>query len=183
MAYNLTEFKKRLGEIETRLKEEQQSIRTGRANPSILESVWVNAHEAKLSLKQLTSITIEGVRSLRLEPWDKSQIKAIETAIINANLGLSTTVDGAGIRVIFPELTSESREKLAKIVRGQLEESRVALRQSRDKVWSEIQSLEKKGELSEDDKFRAKEELQKLVDECNKKLEALTEKKEQEIAN
>jgi len=89
--------------------------------------------------------------------------------------------DENGIRVIFPQLTTETREKLVKILKEKLEEARIAVRQEREIVWNDIQDKEKEGKMSEDDKFRAKEDLQKIIDEMNKKLEAIFEKKEKEI--
>ncbi|MEK9185153.1 MAG: ribosome-recycling factor, partial [Patescibacteria group bacterium] len=112
----------------------------------------------------------------------QNQTKIIEKAIISSNLGLSVNVDDRGLRIIFPELTSERREQLAKVAKQKLEEARVTLRTLRDKTWEEIQTKEKKGGMGEDDKFRLKNDMQKMVDETNKKLEELFNRKADEIS-
>ena len=158
-------------------------IRTGRATPTLLDGVQVEAYGARMPISQVASLSTEDARTLRITPWDASQTKEIERAITLANLGVSSAVDDKGLRVFFPELTSERREQLLKISKQKLEEARVALRGERDKVWSDIQAKEKDGKLSEDEKFRAKDEMQKLIDEGNKKLEELAERKEKEISS
>ena len=124
---------------------------------------------------------MEDARTLRVVPWDKSLVKGIEKAIGAANLGLSVATDDLGIRVIFPQLTTETREKLVKVLKEKLEEARITARKEREKIWDDIQRQEKEGKMTEDERFRAKEELQKIVDETNKNLEALFEKKEKEV--
>jgi len=111
-----------------------------------------------------------------------SQAKNIEQAIQQSDLGLSVSIDDKGLRVKFPELTSERRAGLVKVAKQKLEDARVSLRSERERVWDDIQKKEKEGGMSEDEKFRLKEQMQKIVDETNKKLEEMTEKKEQEIA-
>ncbi len=134
-----------------------------------------------MPIRQVASITIEDQRTLRVAPWDKSQVKEIEQAIAQANLGVSTSPDAAGLRVIFPSLTEESRGKLIRLAEQKLEQARVSLRRVRDKTWQEIQEQERAGSLSEDDKFRLKGELQKRIDEANRQLETLTAKKRSEL--
>jgi len=129
----------------------------------------------------VASISIEDPKTLRIAPWDKSQIKEVEKAIVASNLGLSTAVDDSGVRVIFPQLTTETRQKLIKVLKEKLEEARITVRQERERVWEEVQKLEKEGKLTEDEKFRAKDDLQKIIDETNKNLEAVFTKKEREV--
>lgn len=143
----------------------------------------INVYASRVPLKNLAAVVIEDARTLRVNPWDKSQIKDIESAIAAANLGVSAIADETGFRIVFPDLTTEGRQKLVKAVRAKLEDARRALRQPRDKVWSEIQKNEREGKISEDDKFRYKEELQKIIDHSSKELEALAGKKEKEILN
>lgn len=181
MAYNFNQFKARTAEVEAWLTRELSGIRTGRATPAILDTVSVESYGTRQPLKAVAAVSIEDAKTLRVSPWDKTQIKAIESALAAANLGLSSATDAAGIRVIFPDLTAERRQMLIKVVKEKLEESRVSLRKEREKVWNEIVDEEKDGKISEDDKFRGKDDLQKLVDECNAKLEATAEKKEQEL--
>lgn len=181
MAYNFLSFKDEVKRAEDWLKNEYSRISTGRASPMVLDGVMVESYGGHMPVKNVASITIEDPKTLRVAPWDKSQIKAIEKALIAGNLGLSVATDDAGLRVIFPQLTSETRVTLVKILKGKLEDGRISIRKSRDDVWNDIQDKEKAGEMSEDEKFRSKEELQKIVDEGNQNLEAIFEKKEKEV--
>ena len=181
MAYNFSTFKSKVGEISKWLSREYQSVRTGKASPLILDSVMVESYGSRQPVKHVAAISVEDAKTLRITPWDKSQVKSIETAISAANLGLSTAPDATGIRVVFPDLTEERRRTLMKIVKDKLEDARVSLRKERERTWNEIQEKERGGELSEDDKFRGKDDLQKLVDEGNQALEDLAAKKEKEI--
>ena len=181
MQYNFSQFKNDLKKVEDRLAKEYSLIHAGNASPMILDSILVESYGSHQPIKNVASISIENARTLRVAPWDKSQIKAIEKAVFASNLGLSVAVDDQGIRIIFPQLTTESRASLVKVLEKRLEESRISVRQERDKVWTDIQTKEQEGNLTEDDKFRAKDELQKIVDEINKKLESLFDKKDKEI--
>ncbi|NIT70706.1 ribosome-recycling factor, partial [candidate division KSB1 bacterium] len=107
----------------------------------------------------------------------------IEQAINAADLGVSVAADDAGLRVFFPELTSERRDAFVKVVKERLEDARISLRRHREEAWDDIQKKEKDGELTEDEKFSSKEELQKMVDEINKELEEVAKKKEGEISS
>ncbi|MFO0719086.1 MAG: ribosome recycling factor [Candidatus Paceibacterota bacterium] len=181
MAYNFSPFKQSIKDLEEWLKKEFSSIRTGRATPTILDGVFVESYGSKMPINQIGSIAIEGARSLRISPWDMSQAKAVEKAIMVSNLGLSVAVDDKGLRVTFPELTTESRNTFVKMAKQKLEEARVTLRTEREKVWDDIQAKEKEGGMGEDEKFRLKAEMQKMVDEANEKLEELATGKEKEI--
>lgn len=181
MTFDFKELKEKVQSTEKWLSEEYFSVRTGRATPALLDGVRVESYGAKVPLNQVASISMEDARTLRLVPYDISQIKEIENAISTANLGVSAGADEKGIRVSFPELTSESRQQLLKVVGDKLENARIALRQVRDDVWEDIQEKEKAKEISEDDKFDAKEAMQKIVDEGNNTLEAVAQKKEREI--
>jgi len=178
----LPALKKRGEEVLRWLQGEFSSIRTGRATPAILDGVRVEVYGSQLPVNHIASVTIEDPRTICVAPWDKNQSRDIERAINDAELGLSVNVSDAGIRVIFPELTSERRVALLKIAKGKHEEARISLRKARDAVWGDIQNKEREGEIPEDDKFRLKDELQGIVDEINKKLDAMLEKKEREIS-
>lgn len=178
MAYNFNEFKKGTDSIIDWLSKEYAGIRAGQAAPSIFDSVSVSAYGSKTPINQLATINVEGPKSMRITLWDKSLSGAIDTAIRESNLGLSVSVDDLGLRVILPELSSERRSQLQKLVREKLEEARIRLRSEREKVQKDFD----RSELSEDEGFRLKNELQKLVDEVNKKLEDIAKRKEQEIA-
>ena len=179
--YNFSPFKTKLAEVEDWLGREYLGIRTGKATPAVLDSVMVDSYGNKTPLKHVAAISIEDARTVRITPWDKSQIGAIQSAIEAANIGLSLSPDSAGLRAIFPMLTEERRKMLIKLTNEKLEDARISVRKEREKVWEDIQEQEKKGETSEDDKYKGKDELQKLIDEANAKLEELSKRKEVEI--
>lgn len=177
MAYNTQNFKTELKKIEEWLSKEYGQVHTGRATPIVLDSIMVESYGSHMPIKNVAGITIEDPKTLRIAPWDKNQIKSIEIAISAANLGLSVVSDSEGVRVIFPMLTTENRTKLAKVLKEKLEDARISVRKERQ---VEIDKLDI---LSEDDKKRGKEEIQKAVDEGNNSLEVIFTKKEAEIMN
>jgi len=181
MAYSFETLKRSLLETEEWLKKEFGSIRTGRASPAILDVVSVDSYGSRMVINQLAGISIEDPRTIRITPWDMTQVKAIEKAITDSDLGLSVSVDDRGIRISFPELTSERRASLVKVLKQKHEEARITLRKERDRIKGEIEAKEKEGGMGEDEKFRLFAEMQKLIDEGNKKLDALAERKETEI--
>jgi ribosome recycling factor len=181
MAFNVKNFVLRTDEIKKWLEREFSSIRTGRATPMLLDLVQVESYGTRVPIQQVGSVSVEDARTLRIAVWDQNAVKALEKAITEADLGVSVVSDGGGVRVIFPELTSERRVQLLKIAKAKHEESRVSVRGARDEVMKEIDKLEKEGEMSQDEKTRAKEEVQKCVDACNSALTALLELKEKEI--
>jgi ribosome recycling factor len=181
MAYSFEQLKKSIIDIEEWLKKEFAQIRTGRATPIILDAVKVESYGSQMAIRDVAGVTIEDSRTLRIVPWDMSQVKSIEKGIIDAGLGLSVSVDDKGLRVIFPELTAERRTSLAKIANQKHEEARIRLRMTREEVKSDVEAKMKSGSIGEDEKFRYQTELQKHIDEANKKLDELAEKKEQEI--
>jgi len=183
MAYNFLSLKQNTDAVLEWLKKEYLTLRTGRATPTLLDGVKIEVYGSKMPINQLATITSEGPKSLRVAPWDMSQAKGIEKAIQDANLGLGVMSDDKGVRVNFPDLSSERRLLLIKQSKQKLEEAKVSLRGEREKVWEDIQTKTKEGSLSEDDKFRLKNEMQKIVDEVSKKLEELAEKKEKEITS
>ena len=181
MAYDFNPFKKQLAGAEDWLKKEFSQIRTGQASPQILDGVKVEVYGAPMSLKELASVTIEGARTLRIVPWDKSQSKDIEKAITVANLGLSVVVDDQGLRINFPELTADRRKDIAKTAKDRLEEAKKQVRGHRDSIIKDLQNKEKDGGYGKDEIFRLKNDTQKLVDDTNKKLDNHYSKKEKEI--
>ncbi|MCX6751813.1 MAG: ribosome recycling factor [Candidatus Nomurabacteria bacterium] len=181
MQYNFSNFKIEINKIAEYLNKEYNQLNIGRASPMILDGVSIESYGARVPLKNVASVSIEDPKTLRIAPWDKNQIKDIEKAIVASNLGLSVAVDTAGIRVIFPQLTTETRQTLVKVLKEKLEESRITVRKERERIWDEVQKLEKEGKVTEDERFRAKDDLQKVIDEINQKLESIFEKKEKEI--
>lgn len=182
MVYDFGSFQTKVKEVEEWLKRELSAVRTGRATPAILDGITVKAYGGERSpVSHLATITVEDARTLRVTPWDKTQVKEIDVAIASANLGVSVAADNQGLRVIFPSLTEENRGTLARLVHKKFEEARISLRREREEVWNDIQAQEKAGKLSEDAKFKGKTELQKLVDEGNASLEKIASAKEMEI--
>lgn len=147
----------------------------------VLDGVSVDSYGSRMPLKNVANVSIEDPKTLRIAPWDKSQIKEIEKSIIASNLGLSVATDDQGIRVIFPQLTTETRTSLVKVLKEKLEEARITVRRERENVWKDVEAKEKDGKLTEDEKFAAKDALQKIIDETNDNLENIFEKKEKEV--
>lgn len=181
MQYNSKQFKDSVKNTEEWLKKEFAGIRTGRATPAILDGVKVEAYGGEMPIVQTANLSVEDARSLRITPWDLSLTKSIEKAIQVSNLGLSVTVDDKGLRVIFPELTSDRRQALIKIAKQKLEDARVAMRTEREKALKEIDREEKEKKISKDEQFRMKADLQKIIDDGNKVLDEMFSKKEKEI--
>jgi ribosome recycling factor len=175
--YNLDKFKAEAKQADEWLIKEYSQIHTGRAAPALLDGVQVESYGAWQPIKNVASITIEDPKTLRVVPWDKSQIKDIERALHAANLGFSIAVDDLGVRVIIPALTTETRNQLAKIAKDKLEDARITIRKARE---AQLDTL--KGQDLPEDTFRsAKDDLQKLVDTANSTLEATFARKETEI--
>ncbi len=181
MTYDFSQLKKKAKELEEWLKKEQSQIRTGRATPALLDGISVEVYGTRTPLNQIGSISVEDSRNLRITLWDMSHAKDVEKAIMLANLGVSVGLDEKGVRVSFPELTTERRASLIKIAKDRLEQARVTLRKLRDEAWNDIQKKEKLGGMSEDDKFRFKGEMEKVIQETSKNLDVMSEKKEKEI--
>jgi ribosome recycling factor len=178
MAYDFKPFDAKLKETLEWLAREFSAVRTGRATPALLDMIEVEAYGSRMRLEQVGSVGVEDARTLRISLWDKNQIKDVEKAIIDANLGLSVVSDDKGIRVIFPELTSDRRAQLMKLAKSKLEEARVAVRKSRDEVMKDISA----GDMGDDEKFKLKEDVQKRVDSANRTLDEALAKKEAEIS-
>ena len=181
MQYNFSNFKTEIKKVVDFLNKEYTQLNIGRASPMVLDGVSVESYGQRVPLKNTASVSIEDPKTLRVAPWDKGQIKDIEKAINAANLGLSVATDDMGIRVIFPQLTTDTRQSLVKVLKEKLEESRITVRREREIIWKDVETKEKEGKLTEDEKFRAKDELQKVIDEVNRSLEASFEKKQKEV--
>ena len=181
MAYQFSQFKEEIKKINEWLAKEYSSLHTGRATPAVLDGIMVDSYGSLSPIKNVASINIEDPRTLRIAPWDKNQIKEIEKALQVADIGLSIVADSDGIRAIFPMLTTENREKLVKILKEKMEDARISLRKAREEIQNDIRDQEKAGTLTEDEKFRGTDELQKYTDEANANFEALFEKKKVEV--
>jgi len=179
--YDFREFKQASALTIEWLKKEYAGVRTNEANPNILDAVSVEVYGSRMPINQVASILGAGPKSLLISPWDHDVAPSIDRAIRESNLGVSVSMDAQGVRVSFPELTSERRVLLMKVVKEKLEEARIRVRTEREKSHNDLDRQEKEGIVGEDDKFRLKNELQKLVDDANLTLEELANKKEREI--
>lgn len=179
--YDFSNLKSKIKETEAWLSNEFSQIRTGRATPSMLDSVHVEAYGSTLPINQVAGVSLEDARTIRITPWDMSMAKAVEKAIMAANLGVSVMLDEKGARVVFPPLTTETRTQFIKIAKQKLEDAKVAIRHERNKVNEDLQTKKKNGEMGEDDMMRQKNEMEKIVKEGMDKLEVATGKKEAEI--
>ncbi|MDP2641411.1 MAG: ribosome recycling factor [Candidatus Yanofskybacteria bacterium] len=161
---------------------ELAKIRTGQASPALVEDVPVSAFESVMPLKQLAGISCPERNQIVIQPWDRSYLGPIEKALQQAGLGISPVVDKDIVRITLPPMTQEFRDKLLKIIAEKSEETREGIRKLRDEAWGKIQEKARTGEVREDDKFKGKEDLQKIVDEYNKKIDELIERKKREIS-
>lgn len=162
------------------LKSELVKIKTSRATPAMVEDIEIDCYNQKFPIKQLASINVPQPRLITIQPWDRAILQDIEKGIRNKS-SFSPVVDGDLIRINIPTLSEDQREEYCKIIIDKAEEARISIRLHREGTWKEIQEMERKGEVREDDKFRAKDELQKLVDDYNKKIEDLKKNKEDEV--
>jgi len=163
------------------LDAELAKIRTSRASPALVEDIQVNAFGQNFTIKQLGAISTPQTNQIAIQPWDSSYFEPIEKAIAQSGLGMSCAVDKDLIRLNLPMLTEEYRKSLEKILGEKAEEARQVIRRQREDVWNKIQAAQKAKEMSEDDKFRGKDELQKVVEDYNEKIKNLVEKKKQEL--
>ena len=159
------------------------SLRTGRAMPSLVESIVCPAYGGtqRLKVQELATITVPDVQTIMIDPWDKSIIGDIKKGILEANVGLNPSVDGEVIRIILPPMTTEDREKYTKLLSQKLETGRVMVRQVRAEGMHDIKKKFEAKELSEDMQFDAEKKVQALTDEYIKKIEEAGEKKKQEL--
>lgn len=163
------------------LQEDLSSIRTGRAHPGLVEKIQVEYYGAPTPLIQLASISVPEPRALMIKPFDKSTLKAIERAILASDLGLTPNNDGIAIRLNLPPLNEERRRDLVKHVNHRLEEARVALRNIRRDTIKDIKEFENEKLISEDDRKRGEEELQKIIERLIGDIEKIGQNKEKEI--
>ena len=181
MSYDFSAFKKRTSDIIEHLRKELSAIHTGRASTTILDGIFIESYGARLAIPHVATVANEDARTIRIVPWEKGNGKEIEKAINAANLGVSVAADEGGLRVFFPDLTTERRVSFTKIVRDKMEESRIEIKGEREKTKNDIIAKQRDNVMSEDEKTIMLEELQKLVDEANNAIEMVGEKKEKEI--
>lgn len=172
----IEQISKRFDLILKDLREGMMSVRTNRPSPQLIEDIKVNYLGQSILVKQLGSITVELPRDLVVNIWDQGSVASIVSAIEEANLGFGVSNQGKQVRVSLPQLTEERKEELVKIVRVMSEESRIKMRVERDEAMKHVKELK-----DEDERFRAKEELQRLVDTFNSGVEELIDKKVKDI--
>ncbi|MCC6934786.1 MAG: ribosome recycling factor [Candidatus Yanofskybacteria bacterium] len=163
------------------LKHELAAIRTGRANPDMVSDIIVDYMGTPLHIKELAAISTPEPRSIAIQPWDKGALAAIEKAIRESTLQLAPVVDGTAVRLTVPPLTEERRKEYLKIVSTKVEEARIRVRQIREDILKKVQAAVKEKSVREDEGHRAKDQLQKAVDEFNRALEDVAGKKEKEL--
>lgn len=162
-------------------KQELGGIRSNRPHSGLLENLWVESYGSRFLLRQLASIQVIPPNTLIVQVWDKNNLANCEKAIQLANLGATIIIEGSQIRVVLPPLSQERREQLFGLVKKKAEETKIKLRSLRDEIIKEIQKLFQEKKIGEDEKFRKKEELQKIMNKFNEEIEKLVETKEKEI--
>ncbi len=163
------------------LRQQMASVRTGKANISLLDKIRVDYYGSLLPLNQVASIGVPEVNLITIQPWDREMLPKIEKSILASDLGLTPSNDGSIIRLQIPSLTEERRKELVRVVKRLAEDSRVAIRNIRRETNEALKKQEKTGELSEDDTYRLMERVQDLTDEFIEKVDSILKKKEEEI--
>lgn len=163
------------------LKSELATIRTGRANPSVVEHIKVDYHGVPMPLNQIASISAPEARMLVIQPWERQILVNIEKAILKSDLGLNPNNDGNVIRLVIPQLTEERRSQLVKVVRRRIEDGRVAVRNVRREALEKLRQLKDNKEMSEDEQKRAMGQLQQLTDNFIETIEQIAKDKEAEL--
>jgi ribosome recycling factor len=178
---NINDFKSDFDSAITFFKEDISGLRTGRASVAIVEDIIVEAYGAHQALKSVASINIPDAKTVNIEPWDKSILAAVEKSIRDSGIGLNPVNTGSQIRIFLPELTSERRQELIKVLHQKEETARIAIRKVREEVKEMVKSAEADNEVTEDERYRLEEDLDRLVKEYNDKVKEITDKKEAEI--
>jgi ribosome recycling factor len=163
------------------LKNELNRVRTGRASLSIFDDIRVDYYGTLTPLNQMASLAVPESRLITIQPWDVSIIKEIEKAILKSDLGLTPSNDGKLMRISIPALTEDRRKQLVKVVQKKGEEHKIAVRNIRRDSNDLLKGLKKDGDISEDDAFRAQDQVQKITDEHTKSMDEICKEKEQEI--
>ncbi len=163
------------------LKDELKQIRTGRANPTLVENLSIDYYGTKTPLQQLANINIPDSKSIIIQPWDKNSLKDIEKAIHNSPLGLNPINEGDIIRLPIPPLTEERRRELSKVANEKVEQAKISVRNVREEIWKNIKEQKNDNKISEDDMYGQQKELQKKVEDYNDFIKKIGLEKEKEI--
>jgi len=157
------------------------TLHTGKANPSMVESIQAEVYGSMMRIKDIAAITTPDARMIVIQPWDKGALKAIEQAILTANIGFNPSVDGEKVRVPVPELSRERRENLIKVSHKMAEDGRIGIRAARHAAMDALKTAGKSGAISEDDQKRMEKEVQKVTDDSNQEIAKILEAKEKEL--
>ncbi len=178
---NLQDYKKDFDAVLDFLKQDISGLRTGRASTAMVEDISIEAYGSRQPLKNCASIVVADAKTLNIEPWDKSILASLEKGIRDSSLGINPVNDGRLLRLILPDLTTERRKELAKVLGQKLEQARISIRKVREEIKQTIVAAEKEKKIAEDDKYGLQEELDKMVKEYNAKIEEIGKNKEEEI--
>ena len=177
----LSELRDKMNHSIEALKKEFVRLRTGRATPALLDGIKVNCYESQMPIDQVASISVPESRLITIKPWDQSVIKEIEKSILKSELGLTPMNDGKIIRISIPPLTEERRKELAKMAKKMAEEGKIAVRNHRREANDIFKEMKNEKEMSEDEMFKAQEEVQKITDDFIARIDSVTAEKEKEI--
>ena len=181
MPNRIDEHKAEFQSVVEHFQKDLSSLRTGRASAALVEGIRVESYGQMMDLKSMANISTPDAKTLQIEPWDKSVVKDIEKAIIESSLGMAPNVAGTVIRLGMPPMTEENRKNMAKVLHQKEEQAKISVRNVREKIKTGIQNDEKDKVISQDDKKRQLEQLDKVVAEWNAKIESITGEKETEI--
>ena len=179
--FNLDDHNQEFEKTIDHLKGELTSIQTGRATPVMIENITVEAYGVQNKIEQLASLSTPEANQLLVEPWDKTIIKDLEKALREGSQNMGIVNEGSQIRITVPQMTEETRNEIIKVLGTKLEDTRIAVRTVRDKIKEEIITMEKAKQITEDDKFKSLEDLDKLTKEYNDKIKDIGESKEAEL--
>ena len=181
MEQNIKELEASLKGLTAYLSDELKGIRTNRPSVELIESIKVNYFDDWLTIQQLGSISVVPPREIRISVWDKNATGPITKAIEDANAGLTVSVDGTAIRATLSQMSNERREEFMKIAKKKAESTRIEIRGKRDETMMRMKAMQDSGGITEDQAFKGKERIQKVVDGENKRVEALLEEKLREL--
>ena len=177
----LAETDSRMKKSVEALKREMNTIRTGRANPELVENIMIDYYGVPTPLNQLSSISVPEARVIMIQPWDKQSLKDVEKGVQRSDLGLMPNNDGNAIRISLPILTEERRKELVRLVGRKVEEAHVAVRNIRRDSLEQFRQMEKNKEISQDDNRRSQEQLQKVTDAHIAQMDLIRHEKEAEV--
>lgn len=171
----------KMKEVADKLEESFRGLRTGKASATLVENILVSYYGSKTPLKQMANISAPEANLIIIQPWDVQSLGDITMAIQNSEIGLNPSSDGRSIRLSLPPMTAERREELIRMVHKMAEEARVYLRNLREDSWKEVKKLESQKQITEDDRYRAEKDLNKMVEDFNLKINRSVEDKEKEV--